>query len=128
MTMTEEPGGLMIAAAAVIYAIGSAKEWWDDRGADQERSDVDAIHDAYVTGEIDVDEMERRLDLALDKRAQQLRDRVERVNGVGLETSAAIAERFDSWRDVVDADRDELEDVHGIGPSTSKAIQEDTNG
>lgn len=113
----------MIVAVGVIYAAARAKEWLDDRGGDdQEASGVEAIRAAYVEGEIGVDEMERRLSFALDERAQEIRERVERVNGVGPETSAAIAERFDSWHELERADRDDLERVHGVGPTTAEEI------
>jgi len=121
MTASTDPW--LVFAVGAIYLGARAKEWWEDRDDVQEESDVEAIRGAYVRGEIGVDEMERRLDLALDDRAQQIRERVEEVNGVGPETSAAIAQRFDSWADVVDADRDELEDVHGVGPATAEEIE-----
>jgi len=87
------------------------------------RRDRDLRSD-YVDGEISIEEFERRVGLALDDDARELRDRVESINGIGPETSAAIAESFGDVDAIEDASRDDLEDVRGIGPETSAAIRE----
>lgn len=79
---------------------------------------------AYTRGEIDVDELERRLDVALDEDAQRIRETVERVPGIGPEIGTAIAERYDSVDDVRSASIDELEDVPGVGGAKATAIKE----
>lgn len=53
--------------------------------------DVEAAQWAYSNGGIPLSELERRMDVALDPEAQQLRELVEDVQGVGPETSALLA-------------------------------------
>jgi len=88
------------------------------------RDEPEAARDAYVRGEIDEIELERRLELALDPRAEEIRETVERVDGIGPATSASIAMHFESVDDLRDADREDLESIHGVGPATSRAVDE----
>ncbi|MFC7216482.1 helix-hairpin-helix domain-containing protein [Saliphagus sp. GCM10025334] len=85
---------------------------------------VEEAREAYARGEIDADELERRLEFHLDSRNDQIRAFVEDVNNVGPKTSKAIAEEFDSLAELRGADRDRLESVHGVGESTAEAVLE----
>jgi predicted flap endonuclease-1-like 5' DNA nuclease len=123
--MTAETG-----VVDVLILAGSSLVWFGyelrDRVVDDDQDDrdeVDAAREAYVAGEIDERELERRLALALDPRADEIRDVVEHVDGVGPATSAAIAQEFDDVDDVREASREDLEDVHGVGPSRVDALQ-----
>lgn len=117
--------------AIALLAIWAASEIYgrvsdDDRGG---RDDLADAHRAYVEGEIDEAELEARVELALDPRADELRETVEQVNGIGPSTSAAIARRFESVEQVREASPDELaEQVNGVGPDRAEAICERLQG
>jgi len=108
---------------AVILGLNLVERVVDDSDRDA-RDDPAAAQDAYVRGEIDEIELERRLELALDPRAEEIRETVERVDGIGPATSASIAMHFEDVDDLRDADRDDLEAIHGVGPQTSRAVDE----
>ena len=108
---------------AVILGLALVERVVDDSGRDA-RDDPAAARDAYVHGDIDEIELERRLELALDSRAEEIRETVERVDGIGPATSASIAMHFESVDDLRGADREDLEAIHGVGSKTSRAVQE----
>lgn len=117
--------------AEEIVAVGFMLVWAASEIADRlplrrdrDESAVEAARREYVEGEIPLDEMERRIDRALDPRAQEIRERVEHVEHVGPETSAAVADHFDTIGEVETATTDDLEAVHGVGPSTARKIRD----
>jgi len=69
-------------------------------------------------------EFERRVELAVDDRAQQIQTVTRSVPGVGPDTARALAAEFESLDDLRRADRERIEDIHGIGPSTADAIED----
>ena len=87
-------------------------------------SEVEKAKDAYERGEISIDELDRRVELALDEEATRIREAVEPVNAVGPATSASIEEYYDTLEELRQASLEELEEIHGIGPSTAKAVKQ----
>jgi predicted flap endonuclease-1-like 5' DNA nuclease len=90
-----------------------------------ESNEIDAVEDLkrdYEEGRITLAEFEDRVELYLDDRAQETRQRLERIDGIGPDTSATIARQYRTLDELRDATRDDLEAIHGVGPSTSRAI------
>jgi len=86
---------------------------------------VDEAKQAYESGDITRQELERRLELHLDERNARIRAAVEQVNGVDPETSTAIAREFASIEAVAEADRAALAAVLEsvpIGPEQYSGI------
>lgn len=113
---------LAVGLALVVF-LGGAYTF--AKRADERGRTETAIADAqarYVDGEIDEEGFEREVELALDERAQEIRDRVEDVGGVGAATSANIALQFRTLDDVRAADPTQLQDVSGVGPKRATAI------
>jgi len=108
----------------VFLAIWLASEIYGRVRDESDVGDLAEAHRQYVAGEIDEQELEARIELAVDPRADELRSAVEQVNGVGPATSAAVARRFESIEQVRAADPDELEQVNGVGPDRAAAIRE----
>ncbi|WP_435099643.1 helix-hairpin-helix domain-containing protein [Halarchaeum sp. P4] len=79
---------------------------------------------AYVEGEISMEEMERRLSVAVNPRADKLRRTVETVSGIGPDTAWSIAEHFHDEDALREASREELEDVPNVGEQRSQALRE----
>lgn len=96
----------------------------DEISSDPEPDSPEAARQAYQRGEITLDELERRLDVALDEDAQRIREAVEPIPGVGPALSTAIAERFDDVDEVRAASIAELESVPGVGGAKADAIKE----
>lgn len=118
---------MMLAMAAATYAIVDELEFGEllERDVDVDDEDrVDALRERYLEEEISIEEFEDRIEIVLDEDACIVRDELELVDGIGPETSAAIASRFETIDDVQEASRAELEDVHGVGPATAAAIDE----
>lgn len=99
-----------------------------------ERGDVDVeeriaeLRERYVEGELTLEQFSLRAEIVLDPERCIVRDELEEIDGIGPETSTAIAARFATIDDVQEASRDELEDVDGVGPATSEAIRESLVG
>lgn len=83
---------------------------------------VETAREAYVNGDIPLSEFERRAALALDEDAQQIRNTVEQVNGIGPDTSAAIAAEFDSLEELRTASTERLEGVAGVGEKRAEDV------
>lgn len=115
----EPSRALLFAAIAWLFIECGRVDQGDDPG-----DDVDRAHAAYVSGEIDESELERRLDLALDPETERIRAAVVPVNGVGPATAAALHEEFGTLAAVERADADELAHAHGVGEKTAAAIRE----
>jgi hypothetical protein len=77
----------------VFLAIWLASEIYDRVRDESDDGDLAEAHRQYVAGEIDEQELEARIELAVDPRADELRSAVEQVNGVGPDRAAAIRER-----------------------------------
>lgn len=86
--------------------------------------DVDVARTAYSEGNIPLEKMERRLDVALDPRSKQLRTYVEEANGVGSEISAALSAEHRTIEEVAHASQSDLEKIYGIDPNTARAIKQ----
>ncbi|NHN41854.1 hypothetical protein G9C85_09450 [Halorubellus sp. JP-L1] len=114
-----EPGlGVLLAFPLLLLY-----SWFEKRYTD-ETDPVDDLRDQYVAGDLTPEEFEDRVALELDDRAQETRQRLECIDGIGPDTSAIIARRFRTLDELREASREEIKDVHGIGPSTSKAIRQ----
>lgn len=109
--------GLALLGLVLLYLSDST-----DETDDEPDSDLARARRAYVDGEIPLAEFEERAGLILDDDARDLRERVEQVNGVGPETSAALAEEFRTVPALARADHDEVTAVHGVGDSTAAAV------
>jgi len=85
---------------------------------------VEEIREAYARDRITEAEMERRLDVAVDPRTEQIQRAVEPVSGIGPETSLAIAAAFESERELREASSEDLEAVANVGPKRAEAIMQ----
>jgi len=114
----------ILAAFVVLWA---AVEAYDHvispRIEDQDLDPVEDLKRDYEKGRITLDEFEDRVELHLDDRAQDTCQRLERIDGIGPDTSATIARQYRTLDELRDATREEIEGVHGIGPSASKAVK-----
>jgi ERCC4-type nuclease len=88
---------------------------------------VEHAEHLWKTDQIPIAEYERRVEQAVDDRAQQIRTVTQSINGIGPETAKALAAEFESLDDLHRADRERIEDIHDIGPSTADAIEEYLN-
>lgn len=91
---------------------------------DPEPSPIDEAHQAYYEGQIDEDELERRLEILVDDRAQTIRDMADDTDGVGEELSRDLAREFETVEDLVGADVDDLQEIDGIGEKKAKKLRE----
>lgn len=71
--------------------------------------------------------MERRVNIALDPQAKQLRKHVEDVHRVGPEISAALSAEYNTTEELANASQSDLEKIYGIGPNTAYAIKQRFN-
>lgn len=94
---------------------------------DPEEGTVEHAEHLWETDQITMDEYERRVELAVDDRAQQIQTVTRSIKGIGPDTSRALAAEFESLDELHRADRDQIEAIHGIGPSTADAIEEHLN-
>jgi ERCC4-type nuclease len=106
----------------VAVGVGVVMQAVRERGP--ERGTVEHAKQLYLDGEIDRGELERRVDVLQDPEAERIRAAVERVNGIGEQTSFDVAAEFRSLEALRDADRERLEEVPNIGPERARAIQE----
>ncbi|WP_324664183.1 helix-hairpin-helix domain-containing protein [Haloarcula sediminis] len=83
---------------------------------------VERLHELYKSDEIDEQELERRLSLEMDPRADQIREHVEQVAGVGPVTAREVALSFESVDDLRRAGVDELQSVPNVGPERAAEI------
>lgn len=127
--------GVLVLAVGVLLpdgpafgiALGVAVLAWvtaDVDGAAAE-PEIEVERRKYVEGKITLAEFESRAETILDGRRQELRDRVEDVNGIGPATSTSIAEEFRSLSELRGASVDELKRIHGVGPSTAETLVDD---
>lgn len=114
------PNGSTLSMIAFLGAIGLASTSTEFETTPD--SEIDETKRLYVEGAISLDEFENRAELILDERAQEIRDVVEEIAGIGPATSAAIAQEFASVDSLRMAKADRLKGIHGIGTSTAEAI------
>lgn len=115
---TDHPAGPVILGLGVVcYATSEGLDLTDPGLSDLERAQR-----LYQTGDITLDEFERRAELLLDERKQRLRGLAEEINGVGPATSADLAREFDSPDDLRRATPEDLKQISGIGPATAEKI------
>lgn len=115
-----DPHPATLALLLLVYAYLRIQE----RRASEPDDDLAEARRQYVEGEIDLREFEQRAELHLDPRADELREVVEQVNGVGPATSAAVARKFESVEQLREASPSELEHVNGVGPDRAEAINQ----
>lgn len=84
--------------------------------------DAEDIGIAYARDELTLAEMERRLDVVLDERADAMRETLEAVSGIGHLRAINIAAAFESERALAHASKEELMDVPDIGPEYADAV------
>lgn len=84
----------------------------------------DAGKNLNVTGEIDLDELERRLDVLEDPEADRIRRACEQVSGIGEQTSFDIVAEFDMLDDLRAAPRERLKQISNVGAERARALQE----
>lgn len=107
---------LLVLGVAILYDRVSPDE--------PDENTVEAAREAYVAGEIDEAEFERRVETLVDPETDRIRAAVTPVQGIGPELSLAVAREFDSLEELRTADREELEGVNGIGESRAKAMRD----
>jgi ERCC4-type nuclease len=114
------------AAGLVIVAVAVAAAAWDrlQTWRTPKPGTVERVQRQYERGEIDLAELERRLDVLADPEADRIRETVERVNGVGEATSWAVAAEFSSLRELREASREELQSVPGVGDQRAAALDD----
>ncbi|MFC6785422.1 helix-hairpin-helix domain-containing protein [Halobaculum halobium] len=118
---------LLVASVVVFLALGVFEEYRDqlptrvrvalgDLDLDDPRT-VEEIREAYLRDHIGDREFERRLGVAIDEDAAQLRRVAESVSGIGPDTSwSLVAQGYRSERQVRDASVDQLaDDVPNVG-------------
>ncbi|WP_157884864.1 helix-hairpin-helix domain-containing protein [Halorubrum aethiopicum] len=93
-------------------------------GDDPEPGTVEHAEHLWTTDQISMAEYERRVELAVDDRAQRIQTVTRAISGVGPDTARALASEFESLDELHRADRERIESIHGIGPSTADAIEE----
>ena len=117
--MIDEPLALLILALVLLG------DWGRDRLSDNRPDAVDPVSDLrqqYVDGDLSIEEFEARLSVALDEDKQAVRERVEAVDGIGPETSAALAQAFPTVEHLRAADAAQLQTVEGVGPERAQAL------
>jgi len=110
-------------SALLLLVLGIAMLYDRVSPDDPDENSVEAAREAYVAGEIDEAEFERRVETLVDPETDRIRTAVTPVQGIGPELSLAVAREFDSLEELRTADREELESVNGIGESRAEAIR-----
>jgi ERCC4-type nuclease len=106
----------MVAVGYGLWAVKDRIQEWRAPGP------VERLHNQYAAGEIDEQELERRLEIQMDDRNEEIREHVEQVGGVGPVTAREIALSFESVDALRRADRDDLEAVPNVGPKRAEQI------
>ncbi|QIO25181.1 hypothetical protein G9465_22960 (plasmid) [Haloarcula sp. JP-L23] len=110
---------MLVGLSALVFVVGRSYEVvsdWLERD-DVDPSPVEEVHQAYLDGEIDEAELERRLGILVDDRATTIRDMCDDVDGIGDELSRELADEFDSVAD--------LQRVDGIGEKRSQWLRDE---
>ncbi|EMA56019.1 helix-hairpin-helix domain-containing protein [Halococcus salifodinae] len=121
---TDVVGLCILAAVVIVIAVGFLRIPPARERSDGTIYDVDAARQAYTDGKISLEEMERRVNIALDPQAKELRKRVEDVNGVGPEISAVLSAEYNTTEELANTTQSDLERIYGIGPNTAYAIKQ----
>jgi len=120
-------GSLDWVSAVLLLVIGVAMLYDRVSPDDPDENTVEAAREAYVAGEIDEAEFERRVETLLDPETERIRAAVTPIQGIGPELSLAVAREFDSLEELRDANCDELREVNGIGKGRADTIRERFN-
>lgn len=110
---------LLAALGVVVVGVGAHSAVNDP---DPVADPVRLAKEKYVAGEIDEQELERRLAIRLDEDKQKVREVVEQVNGVGPSTSSEVALRFETVEALRAASVEELQAVPEVGEARAEAI------
>jgi NAD-dependent DNA ligase (contains BRCT domain type II) len=110
---------VVVLAAAAFYVYDYL--FVDDK---PEEGTVEHAEHLWQTDQIPLAEYERRVEQAVDDRAQQIQTVTRSINGIGPKTARTLATEFESLDELHRADRNRLEEIHDIGPSTADAIEE----
>jgi len=110
-------------SAVLLLVLGVAMLYDRVSPDDPDENTVEAAREAYVAGEIDEAEFERRVETLVDPETERIRAAVQPVSGIGPELSLAVAREFESLEELRRADHEELESVNGIGKSRAGAIR-----
>lgn len=123
MTGTTDPTFLALLAVGygLLRGAGAARDRWEQWRAD-DPDPLEQVHEAYETGEIDEQELDRQLDLLMDESNQRIREAVEQVEGVGETRAKEIAVSFRSLGHLARADRERLEQVPDVGETTAERV------
>ena len=119
--MYGDPDPLLLAG---ILTLLCSSMLWERVKEYREPDPLEKAKRQYARDEISEAEFHRRLELHLDERNNRIRTAVEEIDGVGPETSEAIALRYSSLDELADSDHEEIEEIHGVGESTATAIRE----
>jgi len=101
----------------------TVRRWLGEVDLDDPQT-VEEIQLAYTEDRLSESEMERRLDLAVDPRTEQIRNAVEPVSGIGPETALNIAAEFESEHELREASRTDLQKVPNVGPERAEALRD----
>jgi hypothetical protein len=122
-----EVDGILMVGAALVILFGNAYEsvvervedWWHD---EPETTAVDEVHQRYLDGDIDEDELEERLEILVDDRARTIRDLADDEHGIGTEISRKVAREFDTVGEFVAADVEDLKAIDDVGEERAERL------
>ncbi|WP_277554879.1 helix-hairpin-helix domain-containing protein [Halobaculum limi] len=120
MTATDPVFGIALLLVFACIAVYDKLQKWRD----PDLTPTERAEHRYATGEIDINELERRLDVLEDPEAVHIRSAVERVSGIGEDISWDIAARFNTLDDVREASVEELTSVPGVGEKRAVSLRE----
>lgn len=114
----------LLLVGVVLVALLSASRWL--RRGESDPSPVEEATARYMDGDLDLDGLDRELDLLLDERRQLLRDRCEDVSGIGPDTAREVALRYGCIEAVRVEDPEALSArVPNVGPKRARALREE---
>jgi ERCC4-type nuclease len=124
--MTFEPVAFGVALAAWVLAkpLERYGAWLHDRlqTENSEQTAVDEVHQHYLDGDIDEDELEDRLEILVDDWARTIRDLADDEHGIGEEISRKVAREFDTVGEFVAADVEELKAIDDVGQERAERL------
>jgi len=92
-----------------------------------EPSPVEQIQQEWVDGKIDQDELERRLEFALNDDREVVVAELTPIDHVGERRAKRLAREFSTVEAVRSSDREELLEVDDVGPETAAAVESHFN-
>ena len=122
-----EVDGILMVGAALVILFGNAYETVaarveDWRQNDPEQTAIDEVHQLYLDGDIDEDELEDRLEILVDDRARMIRDLADDEHGIGEEISRKVAREFDTVGEYVAADIEDLKAIDDVGEERAERL------